>query len=496
VIELSYPTFSSRYYIFYWRLLIGPMQIDGSQDYLSQLIRTDLDTITEKRGIFGENDVIHVKYDGHLQFHPALVDAKHVPTEKFPQAITYKYTRNGKLISGTALHGILQPGWSGLGVTEVTSDGATYYYEAHDYNGKDWFLYRAIVNENDPYCVRWDCTKFSDIVCHTSSMSAEFTKTWSSIDWFRTKNHNWFDDHSSYAIINLPKTYGLRPYVSRPSREGSHLIDFNCGVNPRELTSCIQDYISENIHLRVCPLEPDDYSELAVEAVQKVPKVRANLLELLSEIRHPWRLLPKLKNLRYLKTWSDNYLWMNYGLLPTISDLQEIVRAFKKHGPYFDKNGFATYNASKVKRQSTKDFDYSLTQRLKIAIENEDHAIINLLDSIDSIGLLPKLSNIWDLVPFSFVIDWFLGVGDMLERFEVNEFLTHHKIRYVTMSYRKVTDLKISMVGLPILGSIQKVLYHRWVSDQCPAPPLTLQLKTATAENFIDGMMLLNQRRK
>jgi len=49
-----------------------------------------------------------------------------------------------------------------------------------------------------------------------------------------------------------------------------------------------------------------------------------------------------------------------------------------------------------------------------VLLRNTDPESV-IFDALDSLGLLTSPANLWDLVPLSFVLDWFVGVGDALD---------------------------------------------------------------------------------
>lgn len=60
----------------------------------------------------------------------------------------------------------------------------------------------------------------------------------------------------------------------------------------------------------------------------------------------------------------------------------------------------------------------SLKTRSKIVLDLSARALASSLLGADSFGVLPKASNLWDLLPFTFVVNWFTGVGPALKRVE------------------------------------------------------------------------------
>jgi len=59
-----------------------------------------------------------------------------------------------------------------------------------------------------------------------------------------------------------------------------------------------------------------------------------------------------------------------------------------------------------------------LTVHSKIVLDLSARALASSLMGYDAFGILPKPSNLWDLVPFSFVLNWFTGIGTSMKRLE------------------------------------------------------------------------------
>lgn len=75
--------------------------------------------------------------------------------------------------------------------------------------------------------------------------------------------------------------------------------------------------------------------------------------------------------------------------------------------------------------------DVTLTARSKIVMDTSGSALLSSLLGADAVGVLPKASNIWDLIPFTFVVNWFTGVGGMIRRAEYSAYLLTLPAYYV-----------------------------------------------------------------
>lgn len=124
------------------------------------------------------------------------------------------------------------------------------------------------------------------------------------------------------------------------------------------------------------------------------------------------------------RTASARWLEIQYGWLPLIYDIQGALKALGTvQKPRFTARGFA----SDSKSLSTTGFTYysGITQlkmnwALNQSLEKRVRAYI--LYEVDArsfitqkLGLLQVPSSAWELVPWSFVIDWFVNIGSWLD---------------------------------------------------------------------------------
>jgi len=73
----------------------------------------------------------------------------------------------------------------------------------------------------------------------------------------------------------------------------------------------------------------------------------------------------------------------------------------------------------------------TLTTRTKIVLDESPRGLLATILGIDAFGLFPKPSNIWDLLPFTFVVNWVTGVGNSIRRAEYASILLTMPAYYV-----------------------------------------------------------------
>lgn len=221
--------------------------------------------------------------------------------------------------------------------------------------------------------------------------------------------------------------------------------------------------------------EMKGYSELAAEAVVSCKTIDTNMIGFLRDLRNPAELIPKLKKLKGIKDVANEYLRANYGILPTISDLKAIIEGFSKH-PFEDKLGNEVYTAGQSRTDFVGGCLIERTNRIKIAVAPEEKGWQKVYQEFMKIGLFPSFNNLWDLVPYSFVIDWFVDIGSFLESVDTRLLYQTMDILYTTMSSKVVTRTRLSpSFDLPVSADLSQRHYHRRVSNQCPVPPISLR---------------------
>lgn len=492
MINLAYPRESQNYYVAWNGSLFGPFDSNGihSEDWLG--FRSKLEVIEESRGIFGENNVDHSKLSGDLIYHPLLGNAIAEPDDMHPRRMTFPvYDYRNKETTITCDWGIAPfNGCSYNMVPTLEQPSISTQHRAFYKESGNWCFIEVQHAGYQPYVINSCTTTIIKSIVPTSgnSVTIKYDRFFHDLgSLLLYTDVNWTKPQSFEKIksITTPIGYWTRDrtaYGSRYRARNSQLL------SPTDCKSRI-DSIVATLFSGGFPVEDRDYGDLAYQACESVNPSTLNMLGFLRDLKEPVQACRKLLNLKKLKSTlsvgktikklatlkgaSNQYLTVKYGVLPTLSDLERIQDAFYRLKPYIDKLGLKVYTAGYSDELDDGYISYHLTQRIKLAIGEEDNEFEALLTRLDSFGSLPTLENLWDLVNYSFVIDWFIDVGGFLERIDTRMRLSRYNIAYVTMSRKTQAVGQVPFgTNYPFVGSIDWVQYHRWVSDQCPAPPL------------------------
>lgn len=142
-------------------------------------------------------------------------------------------------------------------------------------------------------------------------------------------------------------------------------------------------------------------------AIDKLPVLEQNTFANIVEIVNTLRSFADgfdMSDLRSLKkTASDLWLRYRYQYNTTVSDMEEVTNAVARlqaiMGEPVSTYGGASQNG------------VSVTCQVKIMVPS----FSSVNDFLKRINLRPTLSNVWDVIPYSFVVDWFFKVGPFLE---------------------------------------------------------------------------------
>lgn len=153
-----------------------------------------------------------------------------------------------------------------------------------------------------------------------------------------------------------------------------------------------------------------------------------------------------LKKSRTVAT-ADSWLKLQYGVLPLISDCYEAGKAF---GMIMERPRRTTITRS-AQRSLTVDLAHPAYRGNQYRVNGKafqrvsiKHEIVEDLRSSASLGLLDPYYIAWNLVPFSFVVDWFLPIGDYLEQKSAIPRLTG---RSLLMAERREVSLSCAAFG-------------------------------------------------
>lgn len=134
-------------------------------------------------------------------------------------------------------------------------------------------------------------------------------------------------------------------------------------------------------------------------------------------------------------------LALAFGILPLLQDMQNLAGAFDALCAKLIVGPHTGYGMKTFAFTSEGLQKYTLTTRTELRVELPSQSVIAGLLRLDKAGLAPTPSALWDLLPFSFVADWFIDIGGKINLMENYTYALLSRILYCVHSYTLTRDL-------------------------------------------------------
>jgi hypothetical protein len=220
----------------------------------------------------------------------------------------------------------------------------------------------------------------------------------------------------------------------------------------------IYEIFHRNVDLHMSDIRPSGFFAAAKALEDNITSLKANNVENLAQLSGILETLPDLSGLASLAAKitegdpsailgavdyiADAILRYRFAQAPTAADLQEVLRTdLKRELTDLVRPKAATiYGRFQYTFQGTENFVGNGTLKLetvaKCRIQLDFSTLLASLFTANSVGLLPTLSRLWAVVPFSFVIDWFTNMGNRLKSVDNQLQWLAMRTDYVLYSYK------------------------------------------------------------
>lgn len=268
----------------------------------------------------------------------------------------------------------------------------------------------------------------------------------------------------------------------------------------------------------------DLQSEISTKCLAGRGTADSNLFESVAEIRqtldllrNPFnsinRLLFKAGGLRKKgASAAETWLQYRYGVLPLVSDIDSIIKGVKKKTGNVRKTTRASGSLTRTK-SLTLDLDYSSVGGGHNYIGKQISDVINVramsLDEYraslyENIGFTTAglVTLPWELIPYSFVADWFVNVGDYLQALvplpgvtSLGSCVTTERTGQVLWSAAGTTAPSTAVVLRPVTGGCtSRIVTKVRTSILPPSLQIRSDFRLDSAVRFGSAVSLLVQR--
>lgn len=200
-----------------------------------------------------------------------------------------------------------------------------------------------------------------------------------------------------------------------------------------------------------------------------------NNLENLRELKNIRKNLPpiiKLLRQRNFKSLAEFYLWYKYSYQTTCMDLKSYWKFFQDWTLQSTQGYSSQTIRPKSYQFSNSASDFSDMSVLSYSIRCKTYTA----GVLEALGLSVNLSNTWDLLPFSFVADWFINLGDTLATLDRSDVLSKINVLYCVTSYKN-TRLYSPLQSLGCFAQCRAVRYRRLIDTTLPQGNVSIHFK-------------------
>lgn len=207
------------------------------------------------------------------------------------------------------------------------------------------------------------------------------------------------------------------------------------------------------------------------------------------------------------KAWAQLLLWWKYGVKLGSSDCKAILKVFiqtkrlHKSLAHYRKSRLSyqtRYGTSIVDVQPNTFFVWAKCRsNARVRAKPVFPSCMDSLDMlVNDMNIRLSATNMWDLIPFSFVVDWFINIGDICANIDYSADLVNLKLKdYVRSSkcFGDLVDTAFLNTEFNLFGSLYLESYTRGPSNFLPHAPIGLGAPTFINHTWEGFLILLSK---
>lgn len=234
------------------------------------------------------------------------------------------------------------------------------------------------------------------------------------------------------------------------------------------------------------------WDEVAMQAAENMQLVAINALAYVRDLKMLFSTVSDLYKLAKgnvtPETLSKAWLAFRYGLRLTMKDSTSLGEGIAR---YISKTKYKRQivRVSATRNHTFRGSNYVCQYHYKVLYKSSSAVFLKCMKALYDWDIALSLENVWDLVPFTFVVDWIINVGDSLDYLDKINYLNCVDVLAVTRSVRS-NDVPLDLGEVPFgLSARYYKREARRKLDKVAIPSLFPDsLRTI---NIIDGISLI-----
>lgn len=254
------------------------------------------------------------------------------------------------------------------------------------------------------------------------------------------------------------------------------------------LVSTIQARASE-----LTPVELPKLGEMSYDCCAQMSPYNGNSLALVHDLltlkKQVSSVVSLLANWENPKSWASLFLSAKYGIPLTFKDMKKLIISLQE-----TLSLAPNAKVSSSRNWSSKGCIYE--SHYSIYYNPIDSRLVGIIPKLKEFHLIPDYSDLWDFIPFSFVVDWFINVGALLEKVDTISEFSKYDIQGCMFSLKITKGITPEQLGFPgYKGNIILTKYDRTISSSACPPSIARSTTTPpTFDHWIEGTALMVQK--
>jgi hypothetical protein len=265
------------------------------------------------------------------------------------------------------------------------------------------------------------------------------------------RRNNW--SRWKYKTKSWSDTLGVEPYEPIPTYErfilhederiAEGLDPYLISSHDRGLSNYWWNVLVQNAYL---------------DALDSVPRLNDNSISNVLELVGFLKSLIIDHKIDIPKSLGDAWLSYRYAYTTTKLDAEEAISFVKRHIDLGTLDQWIHCFGVSRASISMGGFDTQITCRCGLEIRPSDIAMLGKIwRALYTYGLKPDFYVVWDMIPYSFIVDWFIPIGNVAKVWDAE--------RAYSDTYYEIKDIVFS-ISYDIQDEYHNVFhqYTRWVS--------------------------------
>lgn len=255
---------------------------------------------------------------------------------------------------------------------------------------------------------------------------------------------------------------GKTQFLTQPYRgsvtDEPNFYSFRRYGHPNDI-NWMHDFVNQNVQSMMWQLRPSSFLSAADALDKQMVAFKGNLLQNLQHVKDIMELIPDPAGFERLiakaikgdpsaikeaiDLLTEYILKYRFQIAPLLRDLEKLGKVeLAQVAAVAKPQRMVAYGQYRYTFLDSENFmgdgTLKLVTRSKIAFVSDPSTLMGQLLMANSMGILPNFARLWNLVPFSFVVDWFTNMSKRLHLVDDQVLWLALRVSFCTHSYKVV----------------------------------------------------------